>query len=267
MTRSAVDFIRSKAGNAPPALAIVLGSGLGDLAAQVQEAVEIPFEQLEGFPVSGVSGHTGALICGYLGGARVVLLSGRAHYYEHGDAAAMKVPLETLAALGCSTLMLSNAAGSTRERMPPGTLMAIKDHISWSGPNPLIGVQGDKRFVDLTDAYDPELRVQMQNVATKKAITLESGVYAWFSGPTFETPAEIRAVRQLGADAVGMSTVPETILARYFHMRVAAVSAITNFAAGMSDVALSHAQTKAQADRIKDRFVDLVTGFAAEFAG
>ena len=267
MAQIAAEYIRSKAGKETPALAIVLGSGLGDLASQVQEAVSIPFENLEGFPVSGVSGHSGALICGYLGGARVILLSGRAHYYEHGDAAAMKTPLQTLAALGCTTIALSNAAGSTREHMPPGTLMALEDHLSWSGPNPLIGMQGDKRFVDLTDAYDPELRVLMQNVATRKGITLESGVYAWFSGPTFETPAEIRAVRQLGADAVGMSTVPETILARYFDMRVTAVSAITNYAAGMSDVALSHAQTKAQADRIKDRFVDLITGFAAEFAG
>lgn len=265
ITRAA-NHIQSIAGTEELAMAIVLGSGLGDLAAQISEPVKIPFDQLEGFPASGVSGHCGAVICGYLGGARVMLLSGRVHYYEQGDASAMRVPIATLAELGCPVLTLSNAAGSTRQDMGPGSLMAINDHIDWSGRNPLIGVQGDQRFVDMKDAYDPALRARLQQISKDQGRDLQSGVYAWFSGPSFETPAEIRMIRMLGADAVGMSTVPETILARYHGMKVVAVSAITNYAAGMSNEALSHAHTKTQADKLKPRFIKLITGFAGSFA-
>ena len=263
---NAANIINDKAGTDAPALAIVLGSGLGDLADQVVDPVRIWFEDLPGFPRSGVSGHSGALILGQLNGARVALLAGRVHYYEHGDPAAMRVPLETLCELGCNVLALSNAAGSTRHDMPPGSLMQITDHINWSGRNPLIGVQGDKRFVDLGDAYDLQLAQQMKAVANAQKIDLHRGVYAWFSGPTFETPAEIKAIAMLGADAIGMSTVPETILARYLGMRVVAVSMITNMAAGMSAEKLSHAHTKREADKAKAGFIDLYAGFAETFA-
>jgi len=262
----AARIIRDRAGAEAPGLAIVLGSGLGGLTDQVADAVRIPFGDLPGFPASGVTGHAGALVVGRLRGTRVVLLAGRAHFYEHGDAGAMRGPIETLAALGCGTLALSNAAGSTREDMAPGALMAITDHINWSGRNPLIGATGDARFVDLSDAYDPDLLARLRGVAASQGTDLHEGVYAWFSGPSFETPAEIRAIRMLGADAVGMSTVPETILARFYGLRVAAVSVITNYAAGMSATPLSHGETKAKAAKAEAKFMALIASFAEGFS-
>ena len=262
----AARIIRDRAGTEAPRLAIVLGSGLGALASDVEDAVSIPLSDLPGFPAPGVTGHTGALVVGRLRGTRVALLAGRAHYYEHGDAGAMRGPIETLTALGCGALVLSNAAGSTREDMAPGALMAISDHINWSGRNPLIGASSDARFVDLSQAYDPALLARLRDVAASQGTELHQGVYAWFSGPSFETPSEIRAIRLLGADAVGMSTVPEVILARFFGLRVAAVSVITNYAAGMSTVALSHGQTKAEAAKAEAQFTALIAGFAEGFS-
>lgn len=259
---TAADAIRARAGSEPVALGIVLGSGLGGLAAEVEEAVTVPYADLPGFPGAGVTGHAGALVVGWLAGARVALLAGRSHYYEHGDARAMRAPVEALARLDIEALLLSNAAGSTRPQMPPGSLMAIADHINWSGLNPLIGESGDGRFIDMTDAYDPALRAHLKTLDP----ALFEGTYAWFSGPSFETPAEIRAIARLGADAVGMSTVPETILARYFGLRVAGVSVITNLAAGLEGAVLSHAQTMAVADRAAARFERLATAFAEGFA-
>ncbi|MFW5881743.1 MAG: purine-nucleoside phosphorylase, partial [Roseicyclus sp.] len=235
---------------------------LGGLVAQVEEAVEIPYADLPGFPLSGVSGHRGALVLGWLGGARVALLAGRAHYYETGDARAMRGPIETLALLEAEALLLSNAAGSTRPGMGPGALMAISDHIAFSGLNPLIGEPTDARFVPMTEAYDPGLRAALKAAAEAEGLPLPEGVYAWYSGPSFETPAEIRAIRGMGADAVGMSTVPEVILARFLGLRVAAISTITNKAAGLSDEKISHEHTKAMAplgaeklERILRRFL------------
>jgi purine-nucleoside phosphorylase len=259
---TAADAIRARAGSEPVALGIVLGSGLGGLAARVEDPVRIPYADLPGFPASGVSGHAGALVVGWLGGARVAMLAGRAHYYEHGDARAMRGAMEALARLEVDAVLLSNAAGSTRPAMGPGALMAIADHLAWSGLNPLIGEGGDGRFVDMTNAYDPALRARLKALDPD----LHEGVYAWFSGPSFETPAEIRAAALLGADAVGMSTVPETIFCRYFGLRVAGVSVITNLAAGLSATALSHAQTKQEADRAASRFEVLAEAFAGEFA-
>jgi purine-nucleoside phosphorylase len=261
----AARIIRDRAGAEAPRLAIVLGSGLGALADNVEDAIRIPYADLPGFPASGVSGHAAMLVAGRLRGMRVALLAGRAHSYEHGDADAMRGPIETLAALGCGALVISNAAGSTRADMAPGALMAITDHINWSGRNPLIGAAGDGRFVDLSDAYDPALLARLRAVAAAQGTELHEGVYAWFSGPSFETPAEIRAIRLLGADAVGMSTVPETILARFWGLRVAAVSVITNFAAGMSADPLSHGETRSQAAKAEAKFTALIAGFAEDF--
>ena len=259
---AAAEIVRDRAGGEPPALGVVLGSGLGALVEDLEGAARFPYDELPGFPVSGVSGHAGRLVVGTLGGVRVAVFAGRAHYYERGDPAAMRGPLETLRALGAPRVLLTNAAGSLREEMPPGTLMAISDHIAFSGLNPLIGETSDARFVDMSAAYDPALRKRLKAADPE----LAEGVYAWFSGPSFETPAEIRAARVLGADAVGMSTVPETILARFLGLEVAAVSVVTNLAAGMSATALSHAQTKAEAARAEARFRALIRRFAESFA-
>lgn len=245
---------------------LVLGSGLGALADAITEAVRFPFTQLPGFPVSGVTGHKGELIAGMLSGVPVVALSGRTHYYETGDPTAMRPAIETLAALGVQTLILTNAAGSTRTDLPPGSLMMLSDHIAFSGLNPLIGEASDRRFVPMNDAYDPALRTRMARVAATCGQPLHSGVYMWFSGPSFETPAEIRMARVLGADAVGMSTVPETILGRYYGLQVLALSTITNFAAGLAPHAPSHGETKEVAGSVSGRLSRLVTAFLSDLA-
>ncbi len=262
----AVSKIRKRAGKEPVRIALVLGSGLGHLAEAV-DGVAIDYADLPGFPHAGVSGHNPKLVVGKLEGVRVAVLGGRAHYYEAGDAAVMRRPLEVLAALGVETLVLTNAAGSFRKDIPPGDLMLISDHINYSGRNPLIGEATDRRFVNMVDAYDPGLRNALAKAARAEKLALKQGVYAWYSGPSFETPAEIRALKILGADAVGMSTVPEVILGRFLGMRCAAISTITNMAAGMSDEAISHEHTKAMAplgaaklERILRRWL---TGLAA----
>jgi len=232
-----------------PRIGIVLGSGLGEFSSSVEGAVAIPYGDLEGFPAPSVSGHAGTLVLGRIGNEDVAVLSGRAHYYEHGRADAMRPALETLKALGIADLVLTNAAGSLRIEHNPGAVMLILDHINFSGTNPLIGEKTDERFVGLTAAYDTDLRSAALTASDAEAIRLHEGVCMWFSGPTFETPAEIRAARTLGADAVGMSTVPEVILARFLKLRVIAFSVITNYAAGMTGAELSHQETKEVAPR------------------
>lgn len=238
--------IRARAGAAPVRLGLILGSGLGGLAGAVAGEA-IPYSDLPGFPHAGVSGHNPNLVIGDLEGVRVAVLGGRAHYYESGKADAMRVPLEVLRALGAEALIATNAAGSMRPEMPTGSIMCLSDHINFSGLNPLIGEPTDARFVPMKDAYDPAMRAALAAAARAEAVEMASGVYAWYSGPSFETPAEIRAIRTLGADAVGMSTVPEIILGRFLGLRCAAISTITNMAAGMSDEAISHEHTKAMA--------------------
>ena len=248
MSRSAelADLIRARAGDAAPEYGLILGSGLGHLSGTV-DGVAIPYDDLPGFPHAGVSGHVPQLVIGQLEGRRVAVFGGRSHYYESGRADAMRLPLEVLAALGCDRLILTNAAGSLRPEMPPGSLMLLADHLNLSGANPLIGEGSDARFVSMTAAHDPAMRAGLRDAARAEGIDLPDGVYCWFSGPTFETPAEIRAARILGADAVGMSTVPEVILARFLGLDCAAVSVITNMGAGLSDESISHEHTKAMA--------------------
>ncbi|MCV9999190.1 purine-nucleoside phosphorylase [Pararhizobium sp. YC-54] len=241
---AAADMLKVKLAGLQPRYGIVLGSGLGSLVDAVTDPVRISYADIPGFPMSAVSGHAGELVAGKIGGVAVIVLSGRVHFYERGDANAMRTPIETLKALGVETLILTNSAGSLREDLPPGSVMQITDHINFSGVSPLIGVDSDDRFVGLTSAYDPDLVERMRAAAIKLDIPLGSGVYMWFSGPNFETPAEIRMARILGADAVGMSTVPEAILARFFGLKVAAASVITNFGAGMTGDELSHHETK-----------------------
>ncbi|WP_034491103.1 purine-nucleoside phosphorylase [Afifella pfennigii] len=254
--------IAERAGRAPK-IALVLGSGLSGLAERLQGAVAIPYGELHGFPEPSVSGHAGRLVLGRLGGTDIAVLAGRTHYYEHGRADAMRPALEALAALGVETLFLTNAAGSLHEDMPPGSLMQIVDHISLFGANPLVGEPTDRRFVGMSEAYDRKLALRLAGEAAAEAIELFQGVYMWVSGPSFETPAEIRAAHALGADAVGMSTVPEVILARFLGMRVAAFSVITNLAAGMSGRELSHEETKRLAPEGGRKLEALLTGYFA----
>lgn len=240
------DRIRTRAGEEPVALGLVLGSGLSHLAEAVRGHA-ISYADLPGFPEPSVSGHAPKLIVGSLFGTKVALFGAREHYYERGRADAMRRPLEVLQALGAERLLLTNAAGSLTPDIGPGALMLLADHINFSGLNPLIGEPTDARFVPMTQTYDPEMRAGLKAAAAAEGIALAEGVYAWYSGPSFETPAEIRAIGRLGADAVGMSTVPEVILARFLGLKVAAISTVTNMAAGLSDEAISHDHTKAMA--------------------
>ena len=242
--KTASDIIIEALNGLAPRVALVLGSGLGALVEAVETAVHVPYSELAEFPESGVSGHAGEVVAGTLGGTPVLLLSGRVHYYETGNPAAMRPVLEVLKGLGIEKLILTNAAGSLREDLPPGSVMVIEDHINFSGTNPLIGEETDGRFVGLTNAYDTDLRARIEKAAKDEDIAIGHGVYMWFSGPSFETPAEIRMARTMGADAVGMSTVPEIILGRFLGLSCAACSVITNFAAGMTGGELSHTETK-----------------------
>lgn len=224
--------------------AFVLGTGLGRIVEDMVDPVTIPFADIPGFPRGEVSGHARALSYGTLHGRKVLIFQGRAHYYETGDPAVMRVPLGMLTALGSPPLILTNAAGSLRPDLPPGSLALITDHINLNGLNPLIGDAGDGRFVPMVDAYDPDLRDRLTRAAASSGANLGEGVYMWFSGPSFETPAEIRMARTLGADLVGMSTVPEVILARRYGIRVAGLSIVTNMGAGLHGGAPSHGETR-----------------------
>lgn len=244
MTEKALDHLIERLDGLAPSTALVLGSGLGVLVERIENPIRVSYADLPGFPRSGVSGHAGEVVAGLFAGTPVLMLSGRAHYYEHGNAAAMRPVLEVLAGIGITKLILTNAAGSVDPDMPPGSVMLITDHINFSGTNPLIGEPSDRRFVGLTEAYDAGIRKAIERAADATGTALHKGVYMWFSGPCFETPAEIRMARIMGANAVGMSTVPEVILARFLGLRVAACSVITNLAAGMTGAELSHQETK-----------------------
>ena len=241
-----VKLIQHRAGTQPVRIGLILGSGLGHLADAVS-GTAIAYNDLAGFPHAGVSGHNPKLVIGDLAGVRVAVFGGRAHYYESGRGDAMRLPLEVLKGLGAMSLIVTNAAGSLREGIAPGDLMLLSDHINFSGLNPLIGEPTDARFVPMTQAHDPAMRNALKDAAAAENLPLAEGIYAWYSGPSFETPAEIRAIRILGGDAVGMSTVPEVILACFLGLKVAAISIITNMAAGMSTENISHEHTKAMA--------------------
>lgn len=248
----------------PPRVGIVLGSGLGAVADAVQDAEHVPYEELPGFPRPTVAGHAGSAVLGRIGGVPVAVLQGRAHVYEGGAMDLIRTPVRALRGAGAEILILTNAAGSLREEAGPGSLMAISDHINLTGVNVLAGPNDDDigpRFPSLRDAYDPELLKRLHATAGEIGVTLHEGVYLAVVGPSFETPAEIRAFRTLGADAVGMSTVHETIVARHAGMRVAAISAISNLAEGMQDEPLSHEQTLRDAARAANDMAPLITRF------
>ena len=264
MDHAIIDVLVERLNGLMPRVAIILGSGLGSLVEGIDDPIRIPYGDLPGFPTSAVSGHAGELVAGYLAGQPVMMLSGRVHYYERGDAGAMRPVIEALAGIGVQSLIVTNSAGSVRQDLPPGSVMQITDHINYSGMNPLIGEDSDRRFVGMTSAYDGDLALAMRNAAIRATVPLFTGVYMWFSGPSFETPAEIRMARTLGADAVGMSTVPEVILARFFGMRVAAASVITNYGAGMTGAELSHEETKDMAPvggkRLATILMEMISG-------
>jgi xanthosine phosphorylase len=247
-----------------PRVGIVLGSGLGAVADAVADPTAVDYADLPGFPRPTVAGHGGQAVLGRIGAVAVAALQGRAHVYEGGDLDAIRTPIRALRAAGAEILVLTNAAGSLRPEVGPGRLMLITDHINLSGVNVLAGPNDDEigpRFPSLRDAYDPELRERLSAAAAELGTELAEGVYLAVSGPTFETPAEIRAFDTLGADAVGMSTVHETAVARHAGLRVAAVSAITNFAEGMSEQPLSHEQTLRDGQWAADALAPLLVRF------
>lgn len=246
-TQAALDALARLAPLRRPRIAVVLGSGWGGLTQHLKDAVQIPYSELPGFPQATVAGHSGVLWLGRLGEHEVAVMSGRQHGYETGEVDGMATPLRVLQALGCEVLVQTNAAGSLRHDLPPQSLMLINDHINLPQRSPLVGESGTERFVGMVNAYDPALRQLAHQVAHTQGVALQEGVYVWAFGPQFETPAEIRYFRHIGGDAVGMSTVPETLLARHVGLRVVALSLITNMGAGLSNEPLSHAHTLAQA--------------------
>ncbi len=247
-----------------PTLAMVLGSGFHHVLSELQVTAEVAYGKLPGFPPTGVSGHAGQLFLGHLGGTPVMVLSGRAHYYEGHPMTLVTFAVRALAAYGIRDLLLTNAAGGVNPSFHPGEFMLLTDHINLMGVNPLRGgpAPGLPRFVDLTCAYDPELRRLLQRAGRACGMRLRTGTYLAVSGPSYETPAEIRAFARLGADAVGMSTVPETIVARQCGLKVAAVSCITNLAAGRSWKPLSHAEVLETAEHVKKLAAQMLKNFA-----
>ncbi len=246
-----------------PRIAVLLGSGWGPLVRRVADPLRLPYAALPGFPDTGVAGHAGEVVLGRIGDHEVAVLAGRRHAYEGGDAAAMKGAIAALAAAGVELLIQTNAAGSLDETMRPGELMLVADHLNLVQRSPLLNETGADRFVDLRDAYDPALRAQAREAARRRGITLHEGVYAWVLGPQFETPAEIRMLQRLGAQAVGMSTVPETILARHAGLRVMAFSLFTNMGCGLQAEPLSHANTLGVAEAAAPLAADLLEAVIA----
>ncbi len=251
-----------------PTLGLVLGSGLGDYADTLEEAQILPYREIPHFPQPTVAGHTGALVFGRKNGKTVVALQGRLHFYEGHSMQALTMPIRVLKCLGVETVLLTNACGGVNLDFRPGDLMLITDHINYSGQNPLVGPNLDSfgpRFPDMSDIYTASLRERVKSAAEKAGISLREGVYAMYSGPNYETPAEIRMFRTMGADVVGMSTVPEALVAAHCGMQVLGISCITNMAAGVLPVKLNHAEVMETAAKVHDTFhrlVDLIVGIS-----
>jgi len=242
-------------------IGVILGSGLGDYAEALEDAVKLPYSEIPGFPRSTVAGHAGMWCCGTLYGKRVVMMQGRFHYYEGYGMKDVTLPVRVMQKIGVKTLIVTNAAGGVNLGYHPGELMVIGDIFSMTAQNPLIGPNLDAfgpRFPDMSCAFDKELRALAHECASEQGFALREGVYAQMTGPTYETPAEIRMLRTLGADAVGMSTVPEVIVARHGGMRVLGISCITNMAAGILDQPLNHAEVTETANRVKGQFKNLL---------
>lgn len=265
---AAANYIRTRT-DAAPAMGLVLGSGLGSFAQTLDDCLELQFSEIPGFPKPTVEGHAGTMAFGRHKGRLVLALNGRVHYYEGLSQQEITIPIRVMKRLGVETVMLTNAAGGVNLGFQAGALMMIADHINYSGQNPLIGRNLDEfgpRFPDMSDIYTKQIRGQLKEKAADAGILLDEGVYAMYSGPSYETPAEIRMFRAMGADAVGMSTVPEAIVARHSGMKVIGVSCITNMAAGVLDQPLAHAEVVETAARVKDQFMKVVS-IAVEICG
>ncbi len=248
-----------------PRAAFILGSGLGVLADQMEDKVEIPYEQLDGFPISTVEGHSGSLVLGKMHGVEVVCMKGRGHYYEHGSMKVMTTPVRTFKLLGCDMLFCTNAAGSLRpESIDVGSLVVFNDHINTMPESPMIGKNDDEygdRFFSLANAYDKDLRAKVLQIAKQNNIHLNEGVYVSYTGPNFETAAEIRMMQTVGGDVVGMSVVPEIISAAHCGLPALAICAITNMAEGLGETELSHEQTLRCAKLAEADFIKLIEAF------
>lgn len=262
----AADLVRTRLAGRRPQVGLILGSGLGGFADRFEDAVAIPYADIPGFPVSKVHGHAGRLVIGRRAGATCVAMQGRVHLYEGWSAAEVGFPARVLIALGAKVLLVTNAAGGLEPTWPPGTLMLIRDHIDLLRDHALRGANDERvgpRFPDMTTAYAAELRGLVRRVAERQGVTLEDGVYVAMPGPTYETPAEVRMLQLLGAQATGMSTVPEVVVARHMGARVIGISCITNQAAGITGAALSHDEVTETAARVRSTFERLLDGVLA----
>jgi purine-nucleoside phosphorylase len=258
--------VRRRAGEALPEVAIVLGSGLGEFAGRLKDAVSIPYGELPHWPASNVIGHEGRLVIGSLGGRRVAALSGRVHFYEGHDLRTVTFATRAVSRLGVKVLILTNAAGGINLQLTPGTLMVIDDHINLLGSNPLVGANEEAfgvRFPDMTEVYSKRLRGVADAVAREQGLPIGHGIYVAVHGPSYETPAEIRFLRTIGADAVGMSTVPEAIVARHMGVEVLGISCISNAAAGVLPQPLNHDEVMEVARQVRDAFAALLEGIVA----
>jgi purine-nucleoside phosphorylase len=265
--QEAAAYIASKAGGLRPQLGLILGSGLGVLADLIENAIVLDYGDIPHFPVSTVEGHAGELLLGSVKGKPVVMMKGRFHGYEGYGPETVSFPVRVLKELGVQTLIVTNAAGGINENYQVGDLMVIRDHLNLTGRNPLIGPNDSSlgvRFPDMSEAYSKRLRALAHEVAERQELRLQEGVYAGLLGPSYETPAEIRMLRILGGDAVGMSTVPEVIVARHSGIEVLGFSCISNMAAGMLDQPLSHAEVMETTERVKPKFLQLVLGIIEE---
>lgn len=259
MYTETVDFL-NEAGIAKPSIGLVLGSGLGDLAKEIENAVIIPYKNIPNFPLSTVEGHEGSLIYGDLAGKKVIALQGRFHFYEGYDIQTVTYPIRIFNELGVKHLIVTNAAGGVNQRFKPGDLMIITDHINLNGINPLIGENNKEhgpRFVDMSQPYSKKACTILKAIAATEGYKLKTGVYYWMTGPSYETKAEINAIRTLGGDAVGMSTVPEVVVANHCGMEVVGISCITNLAAGMQ-AELNHEEVVETSSKVNERFKNLI---------
>ena len=261
--QKAAAVIVEKTGRPKHEVAIVLGSGLAEYAKSLPGAVEVPYQDIPGFPLPKVEGHGGSLFSARPGNAPVLCYSGRVHTYEGWEMSDVVFGVRTAVASGCGTVILTNAAGGAGDGLEPGDLVLIRDHLNLAARNPLVGTNDERlgpRFPDMSDTYPSDLRETARQVAEAAGVTLKEGVYAWFLGPTFETPAEVQMAKRLGADLVGMSTVPEAIAARHMGARILGISLVTNLAAGISPVPLSHEEVQETADEARERFTAVVDG-------
>jgi len=269
LERATAEIRRALPAGAAPTVGLILGSGLGSFADRLAGAVKVPFERIPGFSASTVVGHAGNLVHGTWGGLALLAMQGRIHYYEGHEISKVIFPARVMIALGCRTLLITNAAGGLDPAMTPGDLVVLRDHLNLIGVSPLRGPNDDAlgpRFPDMSEVYDRRLRELAHDAGRAAGLTLREGVYAALPGPSYETPAEIRMLRTLGADLVGMSTVPEAIAARHMGARVLGLSCVTNLAAGISGQALSHDEVTETAARVRTRFEQLLAGVLERIA-